>query len=303
MPKNHLKQRLKAADNLWVKAFFARLSVRAKLTLAAGLLFLPLAFLGLNFWLVTTADIVRTRMEIAGARILPAIHKVIYHVQRRRGFTTLHRANTDKSKEHAEESKAVSEAMAALQLAVQQNSILKLDAATEVLAEKLKILVATQLESARKDHINKHTERIQDLLELIAELSEKSQLNFEPEPFPYYLMEASTKILPILGERLGQLRFLGTQLLAEQTGDLMLLGEIMAIYGSMLLRQKELQTNLQKIIKYSNKEQYRQLQKDLEVAQTAFDNAWRKAFRGRRLEGQAFVEEYFNVATRLADAY
>jgi hypothetical protein len=213
-------------------AFWRKLKVRTKMSVAAMLLAIPLSYLASQFHLKAVKDIQTTRDENTGIEYVFRLQKMLVHLQRRRGNTATHTAFNDTSanvKKETSSARQICEDLEAVH--VGHGNPFDLTTQWEDFKNKLEYLLDTPLSADREKHIALHTEVIRVLLGLQSLISERSHLDQESESASYYMAELSLKLISPLTEIAGQTRFHGSSMLLLGEGETQKLYDLHARFG------------------------------------------------------------------------
>ena len=93
-----------------------------------------------------------------------------------------------------------------------------------------------------------HVALVDDLLRFQTQIADIYGLTFDPEPQTYYLMMAAVDRLPLLLERLAQLRGLGSGVLAQGHLDERERGTLLALVEDVRQAMRDMEDNLGKVI-------------------------------------------------------
>jgi methyl-accepting chemotaxis protein len=182
---------------------------QTKVKLIAALLFAPLIFLSVQYYLSAAGVISLARSQRLGARYVLAVQKVIDHLQRRRGAYAL--ADSEKL---AVETSAVKKALAEFDvLRSESGDPFQLHAEWSPVVETIQALLAEKTEKNVAQLLERHSEAIAQVVGVIPVLSERSRLDIDPDPKTYYLMFMATRLEPKYTEVLGQLRYLSNAII------------------------------------------------------------------------------------------
>ena len=286
-------------------SLLANLRVRTKMTLAAALLLLPLSFLAVQYYLKSSEDVAATKLEITGLEYLPSLEKLENAVQRRRGHVAVAEAiataeDLASVKSDAETIKSAVEEFERIHAAF--HNPFELETQWTDLKAKVTYLLNTSLAADREKHVELHSDIVQSILGLQALISERSSLDLEPESGPYYLMELSVKLISPLTEVLGQMRYIGSQMLRNQ-GRVGLQRNLEARLGIVKHRAADLEQSRQRISKYfpDRKSQFDPLFDAQAKAASAFHADYDRNFTAGNAGGKEAAKRHFAVTTDYID--
>jgi len=289
-----------------MKSLLGKLKVRTKMSIAAFLLAGPLLFLCIQFYRSTAGEIQGSRAELLGVEYAGPLQTILYHTQRRRGFTALHSQANDNTHRIRLESEAAQKAFQELE-AVHATSGDSLRIETELsdLKARFTYLLSTSTSADKLKHVALHTEFNNHLLEFLAMVSERSTLDLEPEAGPYYLMELSLKILTPIGEVIGQTRALGSSILTNQIRDVKVLNDLSFRFGIITFRAGEVEGNRRRVMRAfpDRKGKYDPFYDEADKLNLEFQQARAKNFNGLNIAGAETARDYFDVCTRYIDAF
>lgn len=231
-----------------MKSLLANLRVRTKMTLAAVLLLLPLLFLAIQYYLKAAQEITSTRLEIQGLMYVPPLQRLERSVQRRRAHVSTSDFSTEDNAKIKADSDEIRKAVEEFEQVHQSlKNALGIEAQWTDLRAKIVFVTDNSAAGERQKQIDLHTDAVRSLMDLLALISERSCLDLEPEPGPYYLMELTTKLVVPTTEVLGQARYLGAQLLTNGVKDPVKLRVLEGHLGVIRYREVELEQSRIKI--------------------------------------------------------
>lgn len=288
-----------------MKSLLANMKVRIKMFLAVVTLIIPLFFLSVQFYWKTSEDIHSARLEIGGVAYISPLQKLLYHLQRRRGYTALHNPGiADSSAAFKTETEAGKQALVELETAHTINDTrFNVEAPWADFKAKVQYLLDTQLNADKQKLIALHADTIKHLLAFQAIVSEKSTMDLDPDAGAYYLIELTQRVSAPLSETLGQLRYSGSLLLSNGARDLRSLAKIEGLYGIARYRAEYIDQVHQRITE-NNPDKKAELDKAFEQQGKAADAFaamhTRLITEGRG--GQGDARTYFAVCTDYVDA-
>jgi len=289
-----------------MKSLLSRMKVRTKMSLSALLLVVPLIFLAVQFSVDRISLLRTTSRELSGMRYVTLLQELRYHTAARRGFIAENSAAKDNSKRIEAESEAVHAAFGKLQaLHTNEKDMLGIETQFSDLRIKLDVLLGLPLTIEKSKLVKSHSEFNQFLLSLVVLVGTRSQLDFEGDAGPYYLMELSLKILSPMSERIGVSRAIGTSILVNQNRDFKLMSDLYIDIGFITFRNTELVTNQSLIMSYYANETnvlYKTLFSKVVSAGEKFLTAQHDFFRGGEIGIAANGYEYHSLATEFIDA-
>ena len=196
-------------------ALMRNLRLPTKLGVLSMVLLIPL--LVVSFFLIERLNesIRVSRDEVDGVAIVVALTEVIQATQVHRGktYVVLSSGQTD-SASLAPAREALDQAIAVVQQRLQQRPDFGLSTLWEPLSKKLEAVRSAQWRSPTEafDH---HSNLVSELRRLVYTAGERSSLLFDPVPSTYFLMDIMVSELPVWGERIGQLRGIGSGEMAK----------------------------------------------------------------------------------------
>lgn len=196
-------------------ALMRTLRLPTKLGVLSMVLLVPL--LVVSFFLIERLNesIRVSRDEVDGVAMVIALTDVIQATQVHRGKThvVLSSGQTD-SASLAPAREALDQSIAVVQQRIQQRPDFGLSTIWEPLSKKLVAVQTTQWRSPT-EAFEYHSDLVSELRRLIYTAGERSSLLFDPVPSTYFLMDIMVSELPVWGERIGQLRGIGSGEMAK----------------------------------------------------------------------------------------
>lgn len=288
-----------------MKSLLANLRVRTKMTLAAVLLLLPLVFLAVQYYLKAGEEISTTRLEIQGLMYIPPLQRLEKSIQKRRLHITASQFSAEDNATIKSDSDGIRKAVEEFEQ-VHQGLKNSLDIEAQWTDLRAKIVFLTEGSSAadRQKQIDLHTEVVRSLMDLLALISERSCLDLEPEPGPYYLMELTTKLVVPTTEVLGQTRYLGGQLLMNAVKDPAKMRALEGHLGVIRYREAELEQSRLKIGRNlpARKASIDQLFEIFRKAATEYHNLLTVNFYRNNTFGRDASAEYVKVTSVYIDS-
>lgn len=288
-----------------MKSLLANLRVRTKMTLAAVLLLLPLVFLAVQYYLKAGEEISTTRLEIQGLMYIPPLQRLEKSIQKRRLHITASQFSAEDNATIKSDSDGIRKAVEEFEQ-VHQGLKNSLDIEAQWTDLRAKIVFLTEGSSAadRQKQIDLHTEVVRSLMDLLALISERSCLDLEPEPGPYYLMELTTKLVVPTTEVLGQTRYLGGQLLMNAVKDPAKMRALEGHLGVIRYREAELEQSRLKIGRNlpARKASIDQLFETFRKAATEYHNLLTVNFYRNNTFGRDASAEYVKVTSVYIDS-
>lgn len=231
-----------------MKRYLANLKVRAKMSLAATLLLIPLVFLSAQFLAKSGEDIDSTKQELMGIGYMLPLQNALGNLMLRRGYVAGNNAQNNQAGEFGKVNEELQKSLVELD-AVHRDYGRTLNIAKE-LAEfrsNLVSLLAMNLQNDRPVHLERHYAVINQLLQLEKLISERSYLDLEPEAGPYYLVELSLKAIVPVSEIIGQMRYLAYGVLTGATSDIVTMLKVEERFGIVKFRHAEISGELLRI--------------------------------------------------------
>ena len=234
-----------------MEAFLAGLKIRTKISIAAGLLILPLFYLAIHFYQKTAEDINTTRLELAGLSYITPMQRMLGELMLRRGHVAGHAINGDFSADFKVESENIRKNLLELDQVNEKYGV-SLDLKAEFM--RFRSLVATLLETPlnaeRQAHMEKHYEAIRGLLSLQRDIMDKASLDMESESGAFYLIELALKTISPVSEIIGQVRYLANGYLSGNNRSATSLLRIEERFGVIEYQRKLIENDFARIRKY-----------------------------------------------------
>jgi len=234
-----------------MKSLLGVRKVSHKISLAAVLLFIPLVYLGIQFYSKTAEDIITTKLELSGIAHIRPLQKMLGNLMLRRGYVAAHSRQNNLSKEIQEQTEAVNKNLADLEEASLRNlNVINLGLEYSDFVKRIKALMGMLPSSEQAIHLEKHYDAINALLQLQKSIAEKSALDLEPDPGTYYLMELSLKTIIPISEIIGQLRYLANTVLSNGIRERGIVNKIEERFGVVRFRHAEISADFARIRTY-----------------------------------------------------
>jgi methyl-accepting chemotaxis protein len=188
------------------------------------------------------------RSKLEGTELIQPINKAIQQLQQHRGLSSgLLSGSQELAPKRAAKQQDVEAALAGIQAALSQE--LKESAGWQTIRSEWKTIVDNGLSLPVAENTATHTRLIDNVLTFMTATTDATGLTFDPQPDIHFLVETAVLRQPVVLERLGRLRALGTGVLAQKA-----IGEQQKINISIQLAelrggQRAFESNLDKIAK------------------------------------------------------
>ena len=288
-----------------MNSLLANLRVRTKMTLSAALLLLPLVFLAVQYYLKAGEEISTTRLEIQGLTYIPSLQRLEKAIQKRRAHVTSSQSSPEDIAIIKSDSDEIRKANEEFEQVHQRlKNALDIEAQWTDLRAKIVYLIDSSSGADRQKQIDLHSDAIRSLMDLLSLISERSCLDLEPEPGPYYLMELTTKFVVPTTEVLGQTRYLGGQLLLNAVKDPVKMRALEGYLGVIRSREAELEQSRIKIGRNlpAQKNRVDQLFDMYKKAATEYHNLINGNFYRNNVFGREASAEHIKVTTGYIDS-
>jgi methyl-accepting chemotaxis protein len=281
------------------------LRVRTKLTIAAALLLLPLAFLAIQFSRKIAEEITATKLEIKGIGYIQPLQKVILHTQRHRGILANNIFDAELTKIFESEAKEMRDGVAEIDhFHERAKDPFAIETAWTDVKSKVIYLADAPATVNREKIIALHTEALRSLILFQDLLAEKSMLDLEPEAYSYYLMELALKITPALSESIGQARYLGSAILLNPVRNQARMYELEAKHAVINFRTGALEQNQLRILARTPEKNGKiaRLFDEESKASVRFQQTYEKMFVTNTQGSNGASREFFAIASAYIDA-
>lgn len=248
-------------------ALMNRLRYTTKFALLGLVAFVAIATLQITVYVQFSNVIEPSRQELLGIELLKPMNDLISAMQHHRGLSSGVLNGNDVLKEKRIEKEKEVVAMLSRVEAKLPTSLMR-GALWEKIRADWAVIEKDGLSWNAAENFNRHTTLIGEVLVALTMVADHFALTLDPDIDSYYLMDAIVVKMPILLERLGQLRARGTGLLSKKTTNEQQKVEIGALLGELQGTQKFLRLNIDKVIGYMPT-----MRSTLEVSNKEFDNA------------------------------
>lgn len=281
-------------------AILNRLTFHKKFALVALIGFvsiaIPISILTGQF--LRTMESARNKLE--GTEQIQPINKAIQQLQQHRGLSSglLSGSQELKPKREAKQND-VETALAGIQAALPPG--LRNSESWKTIQADWKAIADSGLSLPVAENTATHTRLIEKVLAFMSFVSDETELTFDPQPDIHYLFETAVLRQPVVLERLGRLRALGTGVLAKKTISEQQKINISIQLSELRAAQRAYEINLDKIAKV-RPELAAQLKNNSERFQSS-NNQLLKVINEEVLTANAGVEPsaYFDQATQVID--
>lgn len=287
-----------------MKSLLANMKVRTKMTLAAVLLLLPLLFLAAQYYVKAAEEITSTRSELQGLAYMPPLEKLEKAVQRRRGHVSTSEGSAEDNAAIKSDSEDIRKAVEEFeQVHASFKNALDIEAQWTDLRSKITFIIEASAAADRTKLVDMHTDAIRSLMGLLSLIAERSLLDFESEPGPYYLIELSTRLVMPLTEVLGQTRYLGAQILQGDKSAAKM-RSLDSKMGIIEYREAEIEQNRLRLTRYVPEERNRfQNIYDLYTKAAAeYHTQVNRHFQAANALGRDEIKRHFAATTAYIDA-
>lgn len=234
-----------------MEAFLAGLKIRTKISIAAGLLILPLFYLAIHFYQKSAEDINSTKLELAGLSYITPMQRMLGELMLRRGYVASHGILNDASVDFKIESENIRKNLTELDQVNDKYGV-SLDLKTDFMRFRSAVanLLETPLNAERRAHLEKHYEAIRGLLALQRDIMDKASLDMESESGAFYLIELALKTISPVSEIIGQVRYLANAYLSGDNRNPASRLRIEERFGVIEYQRKLIENDFTRIHKY-----------------------------------------------------
>ena len=245
-------------------------------------------------------DIETARQEVAGLQVLKPMNRMVQYMQQHRGLSSgvLNGNEAMKDKRAAKE-KEVSDAVAATEAALSPN--LRDGSVWKGIRQDWSAIQGQGLTWTPLENVKRHSAMIANILQLMVDVADESQLTLDPVVDTYYFMDTVVSKMPAMLEPLGITRARGTGVLTKRELTLQMHIDMASQIAEMERTLKALNVNVQKTIRYAPG-----LEGALSGPTKEFSDGVAKVFTLIREDifGEKFVTEpqaYFAMTTQIID--
>jgi len=194
-----------------------RLKIWQKLALLVAVLGLPIGLLTYLLMAEKNLAIDFAYQEIRGTQYLQPVRTLLQHIAEHRGLSSTYLDGDASFREKitAKQDQLVADLTAMDAVDAQLGNTLQSNDSWPTIKTDWKNLKMAVFNLTAKDSFARHTALIGKLLDLTLYISITSNLVLDPEPETYYLMDIAINRIPILTERLGQLRAMAAGIIAR----------------------------------------------------------------------------------------
>ena len=195
-----------------------RMRVPAKLLLIAGLLSIPLVIMSVLQVRQYYSFLEGTRAELEGAALVRPVMQIVTLVQKHRGQTNVLLSGNAAVQPDLEKTReALGQALAETQQVLANTHAFEVNERWNGLSERLKRLPQDTKSLSAPQSFALHSDLVRDVRYFVQYLGEFSGLLYEPEAAPYHLVDLIINQMIPMSEQLGQLRGVGSGVLAKGT--------------------------------------------------------------------------------------
>jgi len=187
----------------------SKLSLRSKLLGIFILLLLPLLFFASLSLRQIQAEALQTHAGLLGVEANGLIMKVVIQTQKHRGQVNLRLSGQNLDDDLLKTRSELKNGLDQLDLFLNNNTALALQAPWKATADELKQLATGQIAANVKDNVAQHSRLIRQSLQFSALLNEKTGLLTNSDSANFLLLDVSMRKLPVWIEHLALLRGLG----------------------------------------------------------------------------------------------
>jgi methyl-accepting chemotaxis protein len=238
--------------------------------------------------------------KLEGTEQIQPINKAIQQLQQHRGLSSgLLSGSQELAPKREAKQKDVETALAGIQTALPAG--LRSSESWKAIQADWKVIADTGLSLPVAENTATHTRLIEKVLAFMSFVSDETELTFDPQPDIHYLFETAVLRQPVVLERLGRLRALGTGVLAKKAISEQQKINISIQLSELRAAQRAYETNLDKIAKV-RPELAAQLKSNSERFKTS-NSQLLKVINEEVLTANAGVEPaaYFDQATQVID--
>ncbi len=203
-----------------VVRLFQNLNFARKFALIGAMSLIAVAVPLYNVVSLNLESIAFTRLERQGTLWLGALRQVMDHAQRHRGMSVLVLSGKSSvtKEELARKQQEVDAAIKAVDVvSIGDGRAVDVSADWTNLKKKWDSLKAAVLTLSAEESVKRHRELLEDLIALVGQVADKSNLSLDPDLDTYYLQDvAAGRLLPV-AESIGQIRFIGALALATRS--------------------------------------------------------------------------------------
>lgn len=267
--------------------------------LTAGIAIVVLVLLS-SVFNTLNRDIETARQELVGLQMLKPMNRMVQFMQQHRGLSSgvLNGNEAMKDKRAAKE-KEVSDAVAATEASL--SPTLRDTAVWKGIRQDWSDIQGQGLTWTPLENVKRHSAMIANILQLMVDVADESQLTLDPVIDTYYFMDTVVSKMPAMLEPLGITRARGTGVLSKRELTLQMRIDMASQIAEMERTLKDLNVNVQKTIRYAPS-----LEGPLSGPTKEFSDGVAKVFALIRddIFGEKFVTEpqaYFAMTTQIID--
>jgi methyl-accepting chemotaxis protein len=281
-------------------AIMNRLRYGAKFMLMGVALLIAMAVLLFSMVSHLSYDIKVAKNELQGLQILKPMNRLVQYMQQHRGLSSgvLNGNEAMKDRRAAKEKEviqALEETRKMLPPGIANHALWK------QVGDHWQAIASTGLTWTPPENIKRHTVMIDDMLRLMIEVADQTDMTLDPHIDTYYMMDTIVTKMPAMLEPLGITRARGTGVLSRKELSPQLRVDITSSLAQMDAILRAQNANLEKVGKYAP-----HLQATLSSASKEFTESTQKTFALIRddILGEKFTTEpqaYFAMTTSLID--
>lgn len=181
------------------------------------IVFIPLLILSYNMVSLLSNNITFLGNEINGTTYLQAVRMPMQHIQQHRGMTAAYLNGATEFKDRIMAKRLdVDKYLAELQRTEDKlGASLKTKGSTSKLIQQWESIKANSLTQQPAEAISSHSKLIADMLALMTNVADNSEITLDPKLDTYYMGAALVATLPHLLENMGQARAVGSGIAAK----------------------------------------------------------------------------------------
>ncbi len=195
---------------------FRKLKMGYKLGLAGSVFLLMTAIVSVNLVMIEDNEIDLARQEISGVKYLEPMRKILQHLPRHRGMLNAYlNGNSSLKSQILQIRREVDMDLQAITAADgEAGELLDTSAKLQVIKAKWQSLKGQAFDLTAKESFKRHTALLDEIISLAAHVGDSSNLVLDPELDTYYLMDLLVNRIPVLTEKMGQIRGLGAGIIS-----------------------------------------------------------------------------------------
>ena len=267
------------------------------LGLTMGIVMLVLLF---TVYVNLNRDIQTASNELAGLQMLKPVNRMAQFMQQHRGLSSgVLNGNEAMKEKRAAKEKEVADVVAASEAALSPR--LRDSANWKKIRQDWEDIRTQGLSWAPPENLKRHTAMIRNVLVLMVDVADETELTLDPVMDTYYFMDTVVSKMPAMLEPLGITRARGTGVLTKKELTPQMRIDLAALIAQMDSTLNAQNANIAKVVRYSPA-----LEAALSVPAKEFSDGAEKIFALVRSDilGESFAtdpKEYFALTTQVID--